>query len=321
MSFPCLIVAFIVIAFEVLGAELRVGIIGCDTSHVPAFTEILNNPRAKDHISGARVVAAFKGGSKDIESSWSRVEGYSKTLQEKYGVRIYESIEQLCGDVDAVLLESLDGRPHLQQATPVIKAGKPLYIDKPMAASVGDVIEIFNLARQARVPVFSSSSLRYGNDTQAAVRGALGKIMYAETSSPCEIEAHHPDLFWYGVHGIEALFAVMGTGCQSVERGTTPDGKIEVTGLWTGGRKGIYRENNNGYMGIARGEKGEAKVGSYDGYAPLVVQIVKFFQTGVTPVPAEETIELFAFMQAADESKAQGGKPVKIKSVLKEAYR
>jgi predicted dehydrogenase len=320
MSLRYLIGGCALIAFQTFAAELRIGIIGCDTSHVPAFTEILNSPNAKDYVSGAKVVGAFKGGSKDIESSWSRVEGYSKTLQEKYGVRIYDTIEQLCGDVDAVLLESLDGRPHLEQATPVIKAGKPLYIDKPMAASLHDVIEIFRLARQARVPVFSSSSLRYGKDTQAAAHGALGKITYAETSSPCELEPHHPDLFWYGVHGTEALFAVMGTGCQSVQRGTTAEGKIEVTGFWKGGRKGVYRENT-GYVGLARGEKGEAKVGSYDGYAPLVAQIVKFFQTGVAPVPAEETIELFAFMQAADESKRAGGKPVKIKAVLKEAHR
>src|SRR6266571_3294492 len=104
----------------IFGADLRVGIIGCDTSHVPEFTEILNNPQAKHHVPGAKVIAAFKGGSKDIESSWSRVEGYTKTLREKYGVRIYESIEELCLDVDAVLLESVDGRPHLEQAKPIL---------------------------------------------------------------------------------------------------------------------------------------------------------------------------------------------------------
>src|SRR3954470_364121 len=105
MISPRSFVAIYFISFSTLAAELRVGIIGCDTSHVPGFTEILNDPRAKDHVSGAKVVAAFKGGSKDIQSSWSRVEGYTKTLQEKYGVRIYETIEEMCGDVDAVLLE------------------------------------------------------------------------------------------------------------------------------------------------------------------------------------------------------------------------
>src|SRR2546422_7047628 len=160
-----------------IASELRVDIIGCDTSHVPEFTELLNDPQAKGHVAGAKVIAAFKGGSKDIESSWSRVEGYAKTLREKYGVRIYESIEELCLDVDAVLLESVDGRPHLEQAKPILKARKRLFIDKPMAGSLRDVIEIFRLAKEAQVPGFSSSSLRVGKDTQGAHNGGLGKLI------------------------------------------------------------------------------------------------------------------------------------------------
>jgi Oxidoreductase family, NAD-binding Rossmann fold len=292
-------------------ANLRLGTIGCDTSHVIAFTEILNNPEAKQHIPGGKVVAAFKGGSPDIPSSIGRVEGYSKTLREKYGVKFYDTIGEMCQHVDAVLLESVDGRPHLEQVKPVLAAHKPVFIDKPMAGSLADVIEIFKLAREAKVPVFSSSSLRFGKDTQAVHDGSIGKVTYAETYGPCSLEPHHPDLFWYGVHGVESLFTVMGTGCETVQRGTTPDGKIEVVGTWSGGRKGVYREDSK-FHGLARGEKGEAPVGSYDGYEPLMAQIMKFFQTGVSPVPPRETIEIFAFMEAADASKQKGGAPVKI---------
>jgi len=297
-------------------SELRLGVIGCDTSHVPAFTELLNNPQAKGHIAGAKVIAAFKGGSKDIESSWSRVDGYAKTLQEKHAVRFYDNIEDMCRDVDAVLLESLDGRPHLAQARPVIKARKPLFIDKPMAGSLRDVIEIFRLAKEANVPVFSSSALRFAKQTQAARNGStVGKIVYAETYGSCELEPHHPDLFWYGVHGVEALYTVLGRGCDTVQRGTTPDGKIEVRGVWSGGRQGIFREDKS-FHGLARGDKGEVPAGSFEGYEPLVVEIIKFFQTRVAPVSTEETMEIFAFMEAADESKRQGGTPVKISDVL-----
>ncbi|MDD4871004.1 MAG: Gfo/Idh/MocA family oxidoreductase [Kiritimatiellae bacterium] len=306
------------------GSELRIGIIGLDTSHVVAFTDVLNNPSNKNHVAGGRIVAAFKGGSKDIPSSWDRVEGYTKTLQEKYNVKIVDSIEELCKQVDAVMLESVDGRPHLEQARPVIKAGKPMFIDKPMAGSLRDVLEIFKLARENKVPVFSASSLRYGKDAQAVRKGSIGKVLSAEVSSPCSLEPHHPDLFWYGIHGVESLFTVMGTGCEAVKRGTTADGKIEVTGTWRGGRTGIYRESSHGkgskpYTGIAKGEKGESPVGGYDGYAPLVVEAVKFFQTGVSPIPVDETIEIFAFMEAADESKRQNGQPVSIYDVLKKS--
>ncbi len=300
--------------------DLRLGIIGLDTSHVAAFTGILNDEKAKGHVPGAKVVAAFKGGSPDIPSSADRIEGFTKTLTEKYGVKIYDSIEEMCKNVDAVFLESVDGRPHLAQARPVIAAKKPLFIDKPMAGSLKDALEIFRLAKKAKVPVFSSSSLRFGKSTLAVRNGSIGIVTEAVTTSPCSLEPHHPDLFWYGVHGVESLFTVMGTGCESVTRGTTADGKIEVTGTWSGGRKGTFREDKT-YGGLAKGAKGEDKVGSYDGYAPLVAECIKFFQTGVAPVPPEETIELLAFMEAADESKRQGGKPVKIADIIAKAKK
>lgn len=300
------------------GDGLRIGIIGCDTSHVIAFTEVLNNPRAKGHVPGGKVVAAFRGGSPDIPDSASRVDEYSTTLKEKYGVKFYDSIEELCDHVDAVLLESIDGRPHLEQVKPVLKARKPVYIDKPMAGSLRDVIEIFNLANKAKVPAFSSSSLRFAKNTLAARAGQIGKVIYAETYGPCSIEPHHPDLFWYGVHGVESLFTVMGTGCQTVQRGKTADGKIEVTGTWGRGRKGVFREDN-GFRGHAKGAKGEMDVGAFDGYEPLIEAIMKFFQTGIAPVKPEETIEIFAFMEAADESKRLVGAPVKVKNIIKQA--
>ena len=300
-----------------VGAELRLGIIGLDTSHVPAFTALLNDTNNKGYIPGGRVVAAFKGGSPDIPSSINRVDEYTKELETKHGVKIVGSIEELCQQVDAVLLESVDGRPHLAQARPVIKARKPLFIDKPMAGSLAEAVEIFRLAREAGVPVFSASSLRYGKTTQAVRGGSIGKVTRAETGSPATLEPHHPDLFWYGIHGVESLFTVMGTGCESVKRGTTTNGLIEVTGTWSGGRTGIFREMTKGYGGKVWGVTGEADVGAYDGYRPLVVEIVKFFQTGVVPVSEAETLEILAFMEAADESKRHGGAVVKLKDVMK----
>ena len=297
---------------------IRIGMIGLDTSHVVAFTEIINNPEAKGHVPGAKVVAAFKGGSPDIESSASLVDGYTKTLSEKYGVKIYPTIEKVCENVDAMMIESVDGRPHLAQARKIIAAKKILYIDKPVGGTLKDAIEIYRLAKKAGVPVFSSSSLRFAKSTQSVRNGLIGKVTYAQTTSPAPLEPHHPDLYWYGVHGCESLFTVMGTGCESVKRGTTKDGMIEVTGTWKGGRIGIFREGK-GYSGTAKGEKGESEIGKFDGYQPLVAEVVKFFLSKSPPVSAEETIELFAFMEAADESKRRGGKEITIAEVMEKA--
>ena len=299
--------------------ELRLGLIGLDTSHVTAFTKLLNDPKHKDHVPGGKVVAAFKGGSPDIESSWSRVDGYTKQLQDEFGVKIVPTIEELCQQVDAVLLMSVDGRPHLEQAKPVIKAGKPMFIDKPVAGSLRDAIEIYRLAKEAKVPVFSSSSYRYYDSLVEVKKANVGEIRSVISYGPAHLEPHHPDLFWYGVHPTEALFTMLGTGCETVSRTTTPDTDI-ISGIWSGGRIGTLHALRTGptpHKVIVFGTKAVAEQKGSGDYAPLVREIMKFLKTGVAPVTPEETIELFAFMEAADESKRQGGAPVKIKDVLK----
>ena len=145
---------------EPAAKPIRAGIIGLDTSHVMAFTQCINDPKAAGDLAGVRIVAAFPGGSPDIPDSWNRVKDYTDQIR-RMGVRIVPSIDDLLKQVDVVLLESVDGRPHLAQARPVIAARKPLYVDKPMAGSLADVIEIFRLAREANVPCFSASSLRF----------------------------------------------------------------------------------------------------------------------------------------------------------------
>lgn len=296
---------------------LRAGIIGLDSSHAEAFTKTLNKTPPVPGAQGCRVVAAYPKGSPDIKSSVDRVPAYTEAMK-KLDVEIVDSIDELLKRVDVVLLETNDGRPHLEQVLPCLKAGKPVFIDKPIAGTLADAVAIFDASKKYQVPVFSSSSLRFGKKTLAARDGSLGKVSRCETSSPASLEPTHPDLFWYGIHGVESLFTVMGTGCQSVVRGKTAEGKIEVTGQWIDGRTGIFREGS-GYQGTAIGEKGEGPVGSYDGYDPLVFAIVKFFQTGVAPVSQEETLEIYAFMEAADESKRQNGASVTLESVLVKA--
>ena len=305
-------------AFSCSSAELRIGIIGLDTSHVTAFTKLINDPKDPKHVPGGRVVAAFKSSSADIESSASRVDGYTRELQEKHGVRIVPTIEALCAEVDAVLLESVDGRPHLEQARPVLKAGKRLFIDKPVAGSLKDAIEIFRLAREHQVPVFTSSSYRFYDSMIDLKKVDVGTLRAAISYGPSPTEPHHPDLFWYGIHPTEALFTVLGTGCQSVTRTVTDDYDV-ITGLWSGGRVGTLHAIKRGpapHKVILFGSKAVAEQKGSGDYAPLVRAIMKFFETGVAPVSPEETLEIFAFMEAADESKRQNGAKVSIAETM-----
>lgn len=316
-----LLAVFLILTLDVQAQEkvFRIGMIGLDTSHVVAFTKVINNP-AKNY--GCKVVVGYPGGSPDVPSSANRVEKFTQTLRDDYDVEIVDSIEELCRKVDGVLLESVDGRPHLRQARPVIAAKKPLFIDKPMAGNLADVLEIFRLAEENNVPCWSSSSLRYSPGiVEMKKTNSAGDILGCDAYSPCSLEEHHPDLYWYGVHGVEILFAVMGTGCQSVRRVQTPDYEF-VVGIWEGGRIGTYRGLRKGrhdYGAMVFGTKSIIQAGKYGGYEPLVDEIIKFFKTGKVPVPKAETIEIFAFMSAADESKAKGGAAVSIAETIEEA--
>jgi predicted dehydrogenase len=333
MSTKCLVLSLVLLVANVVcfGNEtsvIRAGIIGLDTSHCIAFAKTLNEgPKNHDDapkFAGIQVVAAYPQGSRDIESSTKRVPEYTEKIK-ALGVEIVDSIDSLLTRVDVIFLESNDGRVHYEQIQPCLKAKKPVFIDKPIAGDLIDTIRIINAAKEANVPFFCSSSLRYGKGTQEVRAGSIGKVFKAETFSPASLEPSHIDLYWYGVHGCEALFTAMGTGCISAKRSLTSDGKIEVVGKWPDGRQGIFREANEtdrkGYGGRAIGEKGEASIGKYEGYDVLLVEIVKMFRGGVTPVAADETLELYAFMAAADESKRRNGEEVTLKEVIDNANR
>lgn len=300
---------------------LRAGLIGLDTSHVIAFTKQFNAESGVEDLLGVRVVAGFPGGT-DIHDSATRVDGFTKELRDA-GIEIVDSIDALLQRVDVVLLESVDGRPHLEQALPVLKARKRMFIDKPMAGSLVDVMAIFALANKYQTPIFSSSSLRYYDGPTQARNGKAGRVLGCDTYGPCKKEATHPDFYWYGIHGIEALFACMGTGCESVSRTATAD-YDKAVGKWADSRVGSYRGLRQGksrFGGTVFGSEQIMPFGSDGGYRPLLVEVAKFFRTGVPPVAPEETIELFAFMDAADESKRRQGASVSLAETIQKAER
>src|SRR4051812_32456206 len=296
--------------------ELRAGIIGTDTSHVPAFTGQFNKTHPEWKV---KVVAAYKGGSPDLPTSADRVEKFAADIRDKHGVEIVGSIDELLSKVDVVLLESVDGRPHLAQVTPVLKAGKRVFIDKPLAASLDDARAIVKLSEETKTPFFSASSYRFLADVPK-LREAAAKAKKVQGSSPFSKLAHHPDLYFYGIHGVEALYAVMGKGCESVSRKAEAGADV-TTGKWKDGRIGVY----HGVTG--KGEKlpivrvytdgGTVDSAGGGGYEGLVREIAEFFHTGKPPVDPAETREVFEFMSAAQLSAEKGGAEVPLASLRK----
>jgi predicted dehydrogenase len=290
--------------------DLRAGIIGTDTSHVPEFTATFQaHPEWR-----IKVVAAFKGGSPDLPISANRLEGFARTIREKNGVQIVDSIDALLAMVDVVLLESVDGRPHLAQITPVLKAGKRVFVDKPLAASVDDVRAIVRLSAETRTPFFTASSYRFHPDIpKLRDNPGVGKVTRIEASAPFNIMEHHPDLYYYGIHGVEALYAVMGRGCVSVSRKNDSEADV-TTGKWRDGRVGVYygplKPADKPPIVRVSGDKGTAESSTSAPYDTLAMAIAQFFHTGRSPVDVAETVEIFEYMSAAQLSKERGGAEV-----------
>jgi hypothetical protein len=265
-------------------------------------------------VPGAKVVVAYKAGSRDLPSSWDRVDKYAEEIRTKHGVEIVDSLPALLAKVDAVLLESVDGRAHLPLFREIVKAGKPVFIDKPLASTLEDAQAIAKLAADAKVAWFSSSALRFSRGLPSLKAEPLqGALVWA----PAPLEEHHAlDLTWYGIHGVEVLYTLLGPGCVEVTRMATPEADV-VTGRWSDGRLGTVRfgrdNQNYGATGFTAKKAVTSQESLYTGYGELVVEIVRFFQTGQPPVPNAVTLEMFAFMEAAQRSKASGGAPVALR--------
>ena len=303
-----------------MSQPLKIGIIGYDTSHVPAFTRLLNDAADPFHVPGGRVVCGLPTYSEDLAASYSRVEGFKQQMEDDLGVETVDSIAALLERVDAVLLESVDGRRHLAEVQPVIAAGVPVYVDKPLAADYAEAAEITRLAEAAGCPLFSSSSLRYDANVQAIVDDPeLGAVITCDAYSPATLDPTNPGLFWYGVHGVETLYTFMGAGCEWV-RCYSSEACDVVVGGWPDGRLATMRGTRAGthaYGVTVHAENKVAQTGyskTVPLYHQLLKQIIPFLRTGQSPVPAAETLEIMAFMQAALVS-AQEGRQVALSEI------
>ena len=306
-------------------APLRVGMIGLDTSHVISFTKLINSPAATGDLAKISVVAAFPGGSPDFPPSRDRVKGFTQQVS-AMGVTIVDSIPALLKQVDVIMLESVDGSQHLEQVRPVFKAGKRVFIDKPFTASLVDALMIVELSKRSGVPFFSCSSKRYQAEYDSTLStAAIGNIYGCDVYGTSKSVPNHPDLFWYGVHGCEVLSTVMGPGLESVTAYQTPSAE-HVRGTWNNGRIGTFRglREGGGKAGFGLTVFGGKKIiqsGIGSDKLPLLEKMAHFFLTGETPLPPSATIEVFALMQAAEASKAAGGKSINVAEFIRDARK
>ena len=303
-----------------MAAELQIGMIGLDSSHAVEFAKLWHDHTHPLHVPGARVVVAYPGGSADWALSYQRVDGFTAQIRDEFGVCIAATIDEVVAKVDAVMVLSIDGRVHPGQLDAVVAAGKPVFIDKPLALSAGKVDRMQRVAAAKGARIWSASSWRFA----AGLRGAL-----SELGGPCEeatvggpwplFEGLHGWAF-YGMHHIELLYAAMGVGCLTVS--CIQEGATEtLTGHWTDGRRGVITATHDQegefwgkFSRPGRTVEMEVTDTLRARYAALMREVVAFCRGGEAPVSAVETRETIAFLAAAWRSRGEAGERVELET-------
>ena len=295
--------------------DLRIGLIGLDTSHVTAFTKLLNDPTDPHHVAGGKVAVAWPGEpSMDFKASHSRVEGFTAELRDKHGIRVVGSAEAVAEACDVVFIESVDGRVHLDLFRRVARFKKPVFIDKPFAVTSRDAREIVRIAKEQGVQVMSCSSLRYSEKLQASLARKpeeAGAIIGCDACGPMSIEPTQPGFFWYGIHTVEMVNAVMGNGCRRVSVMSNEDFDL-LTGVWADGRMATVRGLRKGAWGFGltlHREKGSEFINCYEGrppYAGMLEAILRTLARGQPEIEPEATLEIIRLIEAANESRQTG---------------
>jgi len=291
--------------------EVKLGIVGLD-GHGPVFSREINGPEPK--VEGARVVKAMPVPSTMVTEE-KLAEKVAKT--KALGIEIVSSPDTFANNVDGILILHDDGAKHLELAEMVIHLGKPIFVDKPLEANTSSAKKLVELCTSQGCPLFTASSLRFSIEMQSVLADlAGGRIFSAMTYSPYSPKPTMPGWIYYGIHMVEPLYALMGPGCQEVCCTANDFGPVAI-GKWKDGRIGIAKgicKGEHGYGFTVWREKSTESKAVNAGliYPELLKNIIKFIKTGSAPVDVRESLEVIAFMEAANESMDRGGAPVEL---------
>lgn len=290
-----------------MATPLRIGLIGLDTSHAGSFSEVLNGPNS--HQSAARVVCAYPGGAPDWDLSWSRIEGITAQVK-GLGVEILRTPEAVAESCDLIFITEVDGRMHPQLLERVISQGKPVFVDKPFATNLKDAKQMLALAESRGVPLMSCSALRYGQAlTRALADTSGGAITGVDVFGPMALQDAAPGLLWYGIHGIEMVVRVMGTGCKEIQAVRCENGEIH-TMTWADGRLATYRglrKSHSGFGAVIHREKSfqmiDLAAGGQSYYVDMLEAILRSLPQGRSDVPPTEMLEVVRLLETGNQAR------------------
>ena len=178
---------------------IRIGIVDPDTSHPGCFIPIL-------HKSGRAQVTAVQNdyNVKDEEKT-------KEFIQNHKIPHLCQTVEVMLDKVDVGFIQGANWDTHLPKAEIFLKAGKPVFIDKPLAGNIRDCLKIEEWSRKGAT-ILGASSLRYCYEVQ--------DFLAQDIEERGQVRSVHgivgTDEFNYGVHIVEMLQGIIGPGAKAV---------------------------------------------------------------------------------------------------------
>ncbi len=256
----------------------KVGIIGSENSHAAAFSEIFNLSGTYDDV---RVTAIW---GEDMEAS--------RKIAEKCHVEIVKPMDML-HQVDAVMVTSRNGALHWGYVRPFIEAGKPAFVDKPLANDYAEAKSIIDLAAEKRVPLVGGSSLKLIADTLALKEAAdearaKGELLGGNVYAPVSLDNPYGGFYFYSSHLIEIALTIFGYDPVAVNAVRTQAGVAVLLEYASYAVTLNYTESAYNYGGVVLTKGGAIgrEINMGDAYAREVASFVNMLRTGESDVPA-----------------------------------
>jgi predicted dehydrogenase len=280
---------------------VRIGLVGVNTWHAEAFTDVLLGQGGADHlppIEGAGVTAVWG------EPAQAREDLAVKTGADRFAGDPSEMIPHI--DLAFILDDTGGGERHRELAEPFLRAGVPTIVDKPMALTLEDAEALFALAERHAAPIMSSSALRFAAELADRMDefAALGEVRTATVLGPGE-------WYYYGIHAAELLLTIMPAPVKWVDRQSTEHQDIAVIGFADGRLASVtvLRDAHYTFTAAIYGTEGWASVEvtrNYEFYRAELQAAAEMARSGVSPVGKAQTMDVLRVLHAGIRSKELG---------------
>ncbi|MBR7111243.1 MAG: Gfo/Idh/MocA family oxidoreductase [Clostridia bacterium] len=189
---------------------IKIGILGTDNSHADEFSRLANDMENGKYLyEDVRVTHVFGHDKTETEE-----------LAKKHNIpNIVKDPAEMLGEVDAVMVVFRDGIYHYRYAEPFIKAGIPVWVDKPITIDPAECKKMIELAKEYNCPLSGGSNCKYADDIQSIKKYVESRklpIASAMINFSLQIDSIYSGFYFYASHCVEMATAIFGYDVKSV---------------------------------------------------------------------------------------------------------